>query len=181
MGIYDKYAYAAINRFVAADLAAQGLLEKTVLVNGVNYSTMMPAGQSPEVNDSVDPALRQTAYIVYGLDDDNDIIEPFKMCESLTYSIFAPTVSRVSSIVHCIQDLMHRQDWTIFDIERWKAQNDASSPFRFLTIEFEHVSGLEPVRQEGGRYASLVGLHYEYCYNKINGAPGSVGQGRIIP
>src|SRR5574338_674182 len=171
MGIYDRYAYAVLNRFIGAELEAQQLLNRKVTVNGQQYSTMMPAGETPEVNDSVDPDLRQTAYIVYSLDDDNDILEPYKMCESLTYAVFAPPVSKVASIMHCIQDLMHRQDWTVYDLEAWQRQNDPTSPFHFLNIEFEHISGLEPVKQEGGRYASLIGFHYEYCYNKINGVP----------
>lgn len=175
--IYGKFPYAAINKFIAAELASEGLMPKTVVgVDGNTYSTMTPGGESPGTADSRATALRSEAYILYGVDNDESLDTPYKKCEGLTYAILGPSVQRVSEIMYCIQDMMSRNDWSVNDLNDF----DASSPFHFISVTFEEISGFEPVRDEGGRYGAMVGIHYEYVYNNINGVPGSPGQGRRI-
>lgn len=175
--LYGKFAYAVFNRFVANDLAVQNLMPKNVVgLDGKQYPTLMPGGQTPEVTESINSNLRQHAFIVYGIENDEDLGQPYKKCESITYAIFAPTTQKVGEIMFCIQDLTSRQDWSVSDINRF----EPNSGFHFLAMTFEEISGFEPQRQEGGRYAAMVSINYEYAFDNINGIPGSIGQGRRI-
>lgn len=178
--VYGKFPFQAINRYVAANLLLENLMPKTVVgTDGETYSTIMPGGETSGVADQrvpVDTVLRSQTYIVYGIDNDESLDTPYKKCEGLTYAILGPSVARVAEVMYCIQDLLSRNDWTVNDLNDF----DMSSPFHFISVTFEEISGFEPVRDEGGRYAAMVGIHYEYVYNNINGVPGSPGQGRRI-
>lgn len=176
--IYGKFPFTIINNFVAADLESNALMPKTVIgKDGQTYPTMIPGGQTPEITESTDSTVKQHPFVLYGIEEDESQDSPYKACESITYVINGPTVQRVGEILYCIYDLMARKDWSVKDLNDFALS--ANSKFHFIDVTFETKSGFEPLKTEGGRYAAMIAIHYEYTYD-INGVPGSAGQGRRI-
>lgn len=180
--VYGKLPYAVINRFVVNDLKTQGLLKDKVTYNGKDYVTMIPAQQIAQLNDSTSTTLRQDSYIVYSVENDDDQDEPYRKCEAVVYAVYAPTAQRVYEILYCIQDLTARKDWSVQDLQHFMDNSllDSTSPFTFINMTFEEISGTEPTEQEDGRYAGMVSISYDYIFNDIIGTPGDVGQGRRL-
>lgn len=179
--VYGKLPFAVINRFVMADLKAKNLIKDKVTYQGKDYVTMIPAQQNQGVTSATDPAYRQDAFIVYGVQNDEDMNTPWIRCESVVYAIYGPTAQTVFEIMYCIQDLTARKDWSVADLTHFmdfQSTVDATSPFTFTDMTFEEISGLEPTMQEDGRFAGMVSVNYEYTFNDIIGAPGALGQGR---
>lgn len=177
--IYGKFPFATMNRWIGDDLATQNLMPKTVKAqDGKMYPTIIPGGEKPEQADSIatNPSLRSEVYILYGVDNDEAVMLPYKKCEAITYAILGPTVQRVAQVLYCIYDLTSRHDWSVDDLN----YSDANSPFEFISMTFEEITGFEPVKQEGGRYAAIASIHYEYVFKSINGAPGTTGVGRRV-
>lgn len=179
MADYKKFAFGVMNRWIGEDLKIQGLMERTVTVEGKAYPTIIPARDTPEVSDSrpLDVSQdRQTAFILYHVDNDEANSSVYKKCEAITYVVYSPTSERTMAILACIQDLTARMDWSVDDLNYF---NDATpNQFHFTNVTFEEISGSQPIKQEGGRYAGIVSVSYEFVLNDIIDEPGSIGQGR---
>lgn len=185
MADYNKFAFAAFNRWVSADLDQNGLMDIDIVVKNKTYSTMIPARETPEVANSVAyPEFdRQTPYILYHLQNDEENSTVYKKCESITYAVFGPTSAKVMAIVACIQDLTARLDWSVIDLNDFNDSNtidpnNFDSQFSFVGMTFEEITGPDPIKQEGGRYGGMVSISYEYVLTDIIGEPGAKGQGR---
>lgn len=178
MADYKKFAFGVINRWIGADLEAQGLMSRTVTVESKSYPTIIPARDTPEVSDSKIDAShdRQTPFILYHVQNDEENSSVYKKCEAITYVVYSPTSERTMAILACIQDITARMDWSVDDLNYF---NDATpNQFHFTNITFEEISGPQPIKQEGGRYGGIVTIGYEYVLNDIIGEPGAIGQGR---
>lgn len=174
---YKKFAYAVINRWIGEDLKEQGLMERTVDVDGKQFPTIIPARETPEVSDSVDvSANRQTPYILYHLDNDEENSTVYKKCEAIVYVVYSPTAEKTMAILACIQDLTSRLDWSDSDLNLFNSATP--NQFSFMNVVFEDISGPQAIKQEGGRYGGMVTISYEYVLNDIIGEPGAKGQGR---
>ncbi len=185
MADYKKFAFGVINRWIGADLEAQGLMTRTVTVEGKSYPTIIPARDTPEVSDSKIDAShdRQTPFILYHVQNDEENSSVYKKCEAIVYYVYSPTAERTMAILACIQDLAARLDWSVFDLNHFNDSNTANpnkfdSQFSFVKVTFEEITGPEPIKQEGGRFGGIVTIGYEYVLTDIIGEPGAIGQGR---
>lgn len=186
MADYSKFAFGVINRWVGVDLEQHGLMNRTVTLDGKAYPTIIPARETPEVSDSriVDASNdRQTPYILYHVQNDEENSSVYKKCEAIVYYVYSPTASKTMSVLSCIQDLAARLDWSVSDLNHFNDTNLVNpskfdSQFSFVKVTFEEITGPEPIKQEGGRYGGIVTIGYEYVLNDIIGEPGAIGQGR---
>jgi len=176
---YSKFPYALINKWVLDDLADHNVMASTITYNGKEYPAMMPGREIPEVVNATIDTKRQKSFIVYSVDNDEPQMDQYKTCEGLTYVIWGPTVDSVSSIAYCIKDLTDRLDWSVFDLNHWIIETGQTTPFIFLNMTFEQISGPTPVKQEAGRHAMIVSISYDFA-NSGEWAPNSVGQGRQL-
>ena len=174
--IYGKTPFGVVNRWLAADLEEQGIMiGKITGVDGKLYSRIIPASEQQGINDSrLGPSYRQAAYIVYNVDDDDAIESHYKKNEGIVYAVFSPDPQKIVDTIYCAQDLFSRRDWSVEDLNNF----DPTGPFEFLNMKFEEITGLEPVKQEDGRWGSMIYVRYEYAARNIIGTPGAKGQGR---
>lgn len=184
MADYKKFAFGVINKWVGTDLEAQGLMSRTVAVEGKQFPTIIPARDTPEVSDSVDvTSNRQTPFILYHVQNDEQNSTVYKKCEAIVYYVYSPSVEKTMAILACIQDLTSRLDWSVFDLNHFNDSNTTNpnkfdSQFSFVNVTFEEITGPEPIKQEGGRFGGIVTIGYEYVLTDIIGEPGAIGQGR---
>ena len=194
MSKYKALAVTTINRWIGDFLADEQVMAKEFTVGGVTQPSIMPGGQTPEAIDGwLTSPDRAPAFMVYGMEldqHDNDIV--YK-CEKISYTIFAPTVSKVLEIMAAIKDLTGRQDWSADDVNMWADQEfgyddvvDGDTgettrwgrkPFHIFYMEHEQVAGATPLEGEGGRYAAIINIHYHYTYELNQGDPAT-GKGR---
>lgn len=171
---YKKFPYTVINNYLSDYLDQQGIMPATIKASdGSDQPTIVPAAQNPELNDSgKSGTARQTAFIVYTLDLDNDADEEWMEAETLVYTIYAPTVSKVLEIVYCMRDCFGRSSASADEINDW--QNNEGY-YSFLTTNWQFMSGPDAARQEGGRYAARLSVNYGYTYEVETKNDGGVG------
>ena len=177
MSKYKTLAVTTINKWIGDFLEEENVMAQSFTVGGVQQPSIMPGGQTPEAIDGwLTGPERAPAFMVYGLEldqHDNDIV--FK-CEKVSYTIFAPTVSKVLEILAAIKDLTGREDWSADDVNLW-AQERNNKPFHIFYMEHETVAGATPLEGEGGRYAAIINVHYHYTH-ELNPGDSATGKGR---
>ena len=166
MSKYKTLAVTTINKWIGDFLEEENVMAQSFTVGGVQQPSIMPGGQTPEAIDGwLTGPERAPAFMVYGLEldqHDNDIV--FK-CEKVSYTIFAPTVSKVLEILAAIKDLTGREDWSAEDANMWADDHfENQKPFHIFYMEHETVAGATPLEGEGGRYAAIVNIHYHYTH-----------------
>jgi len=194
MSKYKTLAVTTINKWIGDFIEEENVMAQSFTVGGVQQPSIMPGGQTPEAIDGwLTGPERAPAFMVYGLEldqHDNDIV--FK-CEKVSYTIFAPTVSKVLEILAAIKDLTGREDWSADDANMWaddhfgyeevvngdtgEITRIGMKPFHIFYMEHETVAGATPLEGEGGRYAAIVNIHYHYTHALNQGDPAT-GKGR---
>jgi hypothetical protein len=177
MSGYNIFPFAVVNRFVLDQLNTNNIMTPTVIANGNTLSSITPGGEIPEFNnaDLQGKSEAARAFIVYtvamSLGKDVMIDE-----ETLTYTVVGTSVSKVMEITYFIRELTRRFDWSAQHINNWTRTHDATTAFHFLEMRSEMIVGPQPVRQEGGRYATMLSIKYSYVENN-NGNPSSDTKG----
>ena len=172
MGQYNIFAFAAVNRFILDELNNAGIMTPTVIANGVTLSSITPGGEIPELNnvDLTGANDSETSFIVYTVAQSagTDVVID---AETLTYTVVGLSVSKVMEITGFIRQLTRRLDWSAQHLNHWISNYNPDSPFFFLQMNNEMVVGPHPVRQEGGRYATMLSIKYSFVENNIDGDP----------
>lgn len=176
---YSKFPFSVLNRYSSSVLDEHGIMNKTISVNGVQQPTIVPSGQVPELNDSgaVD-GDRQTPYIVYAIELEEDKSTPWSEVETLNYVIYGTTVGKVMQTVYCLRDLFNRDSDSAYEVNEFQrlAAPGQDLYFEFLTIGISGVEGPAAPREEGGRYAALLSITYEYSYPVQTTSEGRIGR-----
>ena len=174
MGQYNVFAFAAVNRFILDELNNAGIMTPTVIANGITLSSITPGGEIPELNnvDLTGANDAETSFIVYSVSQSagTDVVID---AETLTYTVVGLSVSKVMEITGFIRQLTRRLDWSAQHINNWIRNYNPQSPFFFLQMNNEMVVGPQPVKQEGGRYATMLSLKYTFVENNTIEDPSS--------
>lgn len=177
MSRYKKMPFKVLNDYIGNFLETEGVMEKTVNIKGQATPTIIPAAQTPELKDAKSPTPdRAPAFMVYAFELDPEKKTDYAEAETLSYTIYSPSVPKIFEIIYAMKDLFTHCDWSAQEINAF-AQSDPSKEkyFHFLETEFDIVSGPLPMEGEGGRYGAIVNVDYVYVNNIIK-TPGP-GQG----
>lgn len=178
---YKTFPFTILNNFIAEFMEQNEIMTKVISIKGKSQPSIVPAAQTPELVDAFLPGDdRAPAFMVYGFELDQDDNEPWKDCEALSYTVFAPTVSKVLEVIAAMRDLLGRDSWSAQDINGYYMEKnpDKEPPFVFLETSYELVAGPIPMTNEGGRYGAMLTVHYVYTF-PVNGTPGP-GQGMRV-
>ena len=178
---YKEFPFSIINNFIADYLESKDVMKRIIAIKGKQQPSIVPSAQTPELVDAFSPGDdRAPAFMVYGFELDQDDNEPWKDCETLSYTVFAPMVSKVLEVIYAMRDLFGRDSWSAQDINSFYMQKNPGKepPFVFLETSYELVAGPIPMTNEGGRYGAMLTVHYVYTY-PVNGTPGP-GQGMRV-
>lgn len=176
---YKKFPYTVINNYVGDVLGRDGIMPKTIKVNGDDQPTIIPGAQIPELNDSgAFGNDRQTPFMVYSIDLESNRSEDWFDTERMNYAVFAPTVGKLMEIIYCLRDLFGRAYASADEVNDWQL---ASKPgeeyyFEFLTTDWELMEGPLATRDEGGRYGATISITYSFTAPVTTNPNGSVGK-----
>lgn len=160
---YDKFAFAVLNRYISDRLDTEGILPKTVTINGETEPTLVPAATIPELANGGPGAIsRSDPFIVYTTAFDD---HPKEWSDSgdTGYSVFADTVSKTMEIAMAIRDWTKRNEWSARALNEWQVSNETGGIyFDFAWLKCDELVGPVSVKQEGGRYGAMLHVCYEF-------------------
>lgn len=156
MSKYSMFPFTVVNGYISSFLEAEDVLPATVQVKGLAQPTIVPATETPELQDSSVPG-----YLVYALGLDQHEKNPETNCESMSYTIYSDKAAKVHEVIYALQDLFSHADWSAADLNAYHSAR-GDKYFHFLCTEFEIITGPVRLDDEGGRYAALVDVHYDY-------------------
>lgn len=177
---YKQMPLTVINKYLSDVLFDAGIMYKEITLNGKKQPTIIPAAQTPELNDSGAVGdERQTTFMVYTLVLDEDEQQDWSDCEKMEFTIYAPTVSKILEVIYCFKDSFGRGYSSADEINDWQVSKLAPGEdiyFEFLATSWKVIIGPSATRTEGGRYGAAIELHYEYTYPVTTKPNGSVGK-----
>lgn len=160
MASYKLTGAHALNAFTQAKLVEAGYL---VLSNYNGMTPLIPAQQQPEFTN----LAKGIPFIVYNYNQEGTYQQWWLEHEQLAYVVYTDDANKIRDIIHFLNTLYRRFDWSAQEVNTWLAANGTASQkaFDFKYVRVVNATSLEPATEEGGRHSAMIVLNTCFTNN----------------
>lgn len=167
MASYKLTGTHALNAFTQAKLIEAGLI---VMTDYKMLTPIIPAQQQPEFTN----LTKSIPFIVYNYMQEGTYQDWWLEHESVAYVVYTDDSNKLREIVHYLNNLYRRFDWSAQEINTYLAANGTASQkaFDFKYVRIVSASSIEPATEEGGRHSATIVMNI--CFtNNLDGTPSA--------
>jgi hypothetical protein len=150
----------ALNAFTQAKLIEAGFIS---LTDYKGLSPIIPAQQQPEFTN----LTKSIPFIVYNYAQEGTYQQWWLEHEQVAYVVYTDDASKIRDIMHFLNQLYRRFDWSAQEINTYLAANGSATQkaFDFKYVRVVSATSLEPATEEGGRHSATLVLNTCFTSN----------------